>query len=137
MADFSALPKDMDKLSERAVKSANRYLRATALEVHRQLVLLTPFDTGAARTNWQVSTSGFGSEIIKKDDYDKSGSAAISSAKAVLNGSDAGEVFIFNNLPYVEALNNGSSAQRAAGFIESGIQVGVLKISSAAARGIL
>jgi len=96
-------------------------LRRVALAVNQTLILSTPVDTGRARANWQVS---IGTEVdAELDSTDVQG--AITRNQGVIKGYRNGEIIVQNNVSYIGALNNGSSAQAPAGFVEKAIQTGV------------
>lgn len=85
----------------------------------------TPVDTGNARANWHVQTGSASSDV---DDYtgDASGAAqaSISRGVPVIAGYDKQDksIHITNNLPYIERLNNGYSAQAPRYFVETIIE---------------
>jgi len=94
--------------------------RALTLEAMRRLIKRTPVDTGRARGNWNV---GIGAPNVstKPEDhgFDKSGRGAIAEGTQVALNLKSGEVaYITNSLPYIPALNQGSSSQMPAGWIE-------------------
>lgn len=93
-------------------------LRKVALAANQTLIMATPVDTGRARANWQVSINAEVSSEL--DSTDAQG--AITRNKGVIDGYRGGELIIQNNVSYIGALNNGSSAQAPAGFVEKAIQ---------------
>lgn len=123
----------MTRLSVRAEAGINRKVRRTALAILTELAVSTPVDTGRARANWTVGLGG------PPDDGDfpafapgKGGNtaaanatASIETGKAAMSDREPGQdIYISNNLPYIEVLNAGSSAQAPAGFIEKAVQYG-------------
>ena len=95
-------------------------IRATALEALNRIVLKTPVDTGRARGNWNVLI-GTGDEEDADDSEDKSGAAAISRGGDVIGGYARETGFpvisIYNNLPYIERLEDGYSDQTPEGMV--------------------
>ncbi len=105
----------------------DRVTRTTALDLHGDLVTNTPVGNpdlwkskppkgyvgGAARSNWLPSIG-----IARGDTTDeKNGSPKID-----FSGYKLGQtIFMANNLPYIISLNNGSSKQADAGFIDDAI----------------
>jgi len=82
-------------------------------------------DTGRARANWRVNLDAPLSGTTPATD--PSGQAAISQGQGVIAGFDPShnrEIHITNNLDYIEPLNNGTSAQAPAGFVEKAVQSG-------------
>lgn len=119
---------------EQVEKGVNRIVRTVALVVDREVVLGTPVDTGRARSNW-IASLGSGVTDVR-DPYspgNKLGIGESSNAEGAL--SQAGEVisrrqpgtdvYISNNVDYIGLLNDGSSAQAPAGFVQSAIKRGV------------
>jgi len=91
------------------------------VEHHRKLHLrlLTAVDTGFARSNWQSGVNQTNESqvrgIVQPETVRYRGEQAI---------ADLGPfqtTYIFNNADYINRLNDGSSAQAAAGFVESAI----------------
>lgn len=107
--------------------NVSRGVRATAVAVNQTLISSTPVDTGRARANWQV---GVGSPLFSElPDTDPSGAATTARNNAAIATSPPREdIFISNNLPYIGRLNEGSSAQAPAGFVERAVQVAVAAI---------
>ena len=88
--------------------NVNQETRAVALKILTNVVLSTPVKTGRARGNWQVSLDGPIDSQIKLND--KGGGIAISKGASAINTRvDYPVIYITNNLPYIEPLNDGSS----------------------------
>ncbi|MEE9367039.1 MAG: hypothetical protein V3W44_10155 [Dehalococcoidales bacterium] len=81
---------------------------------------------GRARGNWQIGI-GADPEGEGDDPPDPTGSRVLDTARAELAGYEFGteKIFIVNNVPYIGPLNNGSSAQAPAGFVEKATQAAV------------
>jgi len=101
----------------------NEDVRKTSLSLLNGLTLRTPVDTGRARGNWQVSPSDKSNRSV--DEFRKA-AQAIREGTATINSviSQRGfpTITISNNLPYIEKLNEGSSLQAPAKFVELEIQ---------------
>lgn len=103
----------------------------------------TPVDVGTARSNWMVSTAisaatraAFSPFLSRwRPPYGPGGSLSETRNQAgtvwsangtVGRAAKAGEpLYISNNLPYIQRLNEGWSDQAPAGFVEIGITEGV------------
>jgi hypothetical protein len=108
----------MRKVAEDIEPATDDVLRKYAVVANQTLIMATPVDTGRARANWQVSVnSAVDAEV---DSTDAQG--AITRNKGVIDGYRGGELVIQNNVPYIGALNDGSSAQAPAGFIQKALQ---------------
>lgn len=96
-------------------------VRKISLELFSRVILKTPVDTGRARANWQVSIGATADGTLELED--KSGTATISAATATASGLRAGDViFLVNNLPYIQRLEDGYSGQAPAGMVGLSIQ---------------
>lgn len=100
-------------------------LRKVALVANQTLIMATPVDTGRARANWQVSINA----TVDSETGDTNAQAAIERNKGVIADYQGGEIIIQNNVPYIEALNNGSSSQAPAGFVEKALQAAARAVS--------
>lgn len=101
----------------------NQETRKTALKFIQNVVPATPVDKGQARANWQVSISTPKTTILKATD--KSGSATITQAFGVIQGArdvDYPVIWAVNLMPYIGVLNEGSSAQAPAKFVETALK---------------
>lgn len=113
----------------------SRLKRKVALAVDREAIFSTPVDTGNARSNWIVTVGaptsrerqpffpGVGLGINENEN----GSAAFQDGVTVL-GRPIGEgvpVYIQNNVPYIEKLNSGGSAQAPARFVQIAVMNGL------------
>jgi len=104
--------------------------RATALEVLKNVVFLTPVDTGRARANWFVGVGGPNTERKDtnpgaKGNQGFAGSFEQGKRKILTTPAIGQDIYLSNNLPYISKLNEGSSDQQPAGFVERAIQAGV------------
>lgn len=103
-----------------------------ALAIVKELVRVTPVDTSEALSNWQVSTSA-GAAIAAHFPGEEGSTQAASAAQAILEAEaairanrSAAVLVIFNAARHIRFLNEGSSRQAPAGFIEKAILAGKL-----------
>lgn len=99
-----------------------------ATEIYRELQLTTPVLTGVAEVNWRVSLDGandaswlFSSPRVRppRQVYGEDESS-------VILGYEPGEtITIYNNVPYLGLLNDGSSSKAPAGFVELAVATAV------------
>lgn len=118
-------------------------VRRVAITADAAVVMATPVDTGRARSNWIVALSAPASGVIEPYAPGEGGStgpantqAALDQGEQVITGYTAGhdiEIHITNNLPYIQRLNDGHSAQAPANFVETAVAEAV----AAARRGVL
>lgn len=130
MASFKDLGNEMKKTGQNVENNADRLVRRCALAIDAAVVLATPVDTGRARGNWQVEVGQAPSGELATTD--KGGGSTIAAGKAAIESykGEAGGIYITNNLPYIERLNEGWSKQAPAGFVETAVNVGVQAIQS-------
>lgn len=89
--------------------------RTLALDIDRRCVLETPRDTGAASGDWLASVGSPNNS--GSDNLDRQ--AAINQGSAVISGADDYEtIYIQNNEPYIQRLNEGWSEQAPSGYID-------------------
>lgn len=89
-------------------------LRKVVIDITSDIVRMTPVDTGHARSNYF-----WGVQRVSAIDETRHGKGAPSFARAFTFASSAkagGVCFITNNLPYIMALEYGSSKQAANGM---------------------
>lgn len=141
MAEMGDLKGVLNKAGANVIANADRLVRRCALATDAAVVIATPVDTGRARANWQVEIGQAASGVIgdpnnKKETFDKSGQGAISEGRKVIETYKGGgsSINLTNNLPYIERLNDGWSAQAPAGFVEKAVQVGINAIAAEAAN---
>ena len=113
---------DLNAFAEKIGEDVVDLTRAVTLKMTSELIKNTPVDTGRARSNWQHSTTQPGN-IKNRDNQDKSGRPSRTSAQnlaAVLQPYQ--QVWISNNLPYINRLNEGHSKQAGVHFVERAVQ---------------
>lgn len=133
MASLKDLGGAMKQKGSKIADNADRLVRRCALAIDAAVVLATPVDTGRARGNWQVEVGQAPAGELATTD--KGGGGTIAAGKAVIDGYKGGSgIYITNNLPYIERLNEGWSAQAPAGFVEQAVNVGVQAVVSEAAN---
>lgn len=102
---------------------ANDIKIRSALELMNRIVLMTPVDTGRARGNWQLTQRSPAEGEISENDANVSSSdtppsAIMKQAEQTASGSQPGDdIWISNNLPYIEMLEEGTSRQAPHGMV--------------------
>jgi|SRR5215217_1048176 len=140
MGTLKGLASRMNRLANGLDKQLLTKRAKVARAVLMELLNTTPVDTSRAVSNWRVSASGsWGAQWIEAHFPGAAGSTAAASAGTAMNlaegalraGRLSDALVIFNSVPYIRKLNDGSSAQAPAGFVERAILAGRL-----AARGM-
>lgn len=142
MASPRQFSRNIRRLAQRLEAGVEQRVRRTALAIDQAVVLGTPVDVGRARSNWQVTLDAPAEgtrDAFVPGEGGATGAAnaraAIAEGQQVIASYRIGQnrtIHITNNLPYIQALNDGSSAQAPAGFVEEAVQAGTI---TAAARG--
>lgn len=141
MATLGQFSKRIAQIGARVAERADVTVRATALAVDQTAVMATPVDTGRARSNWIVELNAPRRATVEPYSPGTGGStaganttAALEQGRAVIstyNGLRDSAIAISNNLPYIGRLNEGSSAQAPAGFVQKAVQSGVREVRKA------
>lgn len=122
---FSA---DLEKFTRRARHRVEKTYRGTALAVLRGVVFRTPVGNpdiwqrpesappgyvgGRARGNWQTNLNGMTPADV--DIIDASGGRAVSEGAAAIGRARVtDDIYLFNNVPYIGALEYGAHSRQA------------------------
>lgn len=102
-----------------------RVVQKLAMDITANLIETTPIDTGWARSNWvpnigEPVTSTTGAPEGVSFASQQAGIAGLASYQVAL-----GAVFITNNVPYIQVLNDGHSKQAPIGFVQLAIDKAV------------
>jgi hypothetical protein len=104
---------DLDVFLRNATLEATKKI---AMEILSRVVLKSPVDTGRFRGNWTVSLNT--PDLGITDGVDPSGGATIARGSSVITGMrEPRVIYVSNNLPYAQRLEEGSSKQAPAGMV--------------------
>ncbi len=141
MASLSQFSTRIGQIAATIPEEADKTVRRAALAADQAVVMATPVDTGRARSNWIAGLDAPAGEARTAYAPGKEGStsgpntqAALDQASEAIAGYDGevnSEVHLTNNLPYIGVLNDGSSAQAPAGFVQSAVQAGTAVVKAA------
>jgi hypothetical protein len=116
-ADFS---RAVEKFASGVPEVADMAIRKISIEMMSSIILSTPVDTGHARGNWQASVSVPAGGTLEVED--KSGAVAIAkmtTTAATWQPSKQGvSLFLTNNLPYIERLEDGWSKKQGGHMVK-------------------
>jgi len=108
----TGIERELAKAGKDTRAFANRSLRARLFRVMGELKRVTPVDTGRARNSWLATQN--------KNEFEKTGSGGIPLGLMSNVSEDKIEQwYITNGVPYIKKLNEGSSKQAPARFIEN------------------
>lgn len=131
MASLS-LTEFADRVQRAAVKIREESLnltKGTSQQILYRVVLTTPIKTGKAKSNWRVSHRNPTRAVIESYGKEVAADMAIMTGLGVIARTQPSQtVVIANNVPYILDLNNGSSSQAPAGFIEDAIMTAQLYV---------
>jgi hypothetical protein len=141
MATETEFARRLGAIGTRVAENADKLVRKVAMTIDRTVVMATPVDTGRARSNWIASLNAPSASIREAYAPGKEGStsgpnaeAAIEQAAGVVAGYDGdkdAEIHIANNLPYIGRLNDGSSAQAPANFVQIAVRRATASVKGA------
>ena len=108
---------DMQNFISKTERDADKVFRGTALGMFSRIVTRTPVKTGRLRANWIPSINKQSNRTTKRTD--KSGGLTITAINAVTGKGGVGDtLFLSNNLPYAQSIEDGSSKQAPAGMVK-------------------
>lgn len=108
---------DIRRFNAKVEKAANAIFRGTSLNLFSKVVKRSPVLTGRFRANWITQINSAPSETTSKTD--KSGSKAIRDANNTITRAKLGDsIFLVNNLPYAQVLEDGRSDQAPFGMVK-------------------
>lgn len=123
---------ELNRFTEKQVK-------AVTLDAVANLVETTPRRTGWARSNWLPSIGQPADVDGTAPSEDRAAASAASRAALGQQGIaqivttyklSMGKIYVTNNVPYIAQLNEGSSTQAPAGFVQAAILKAVRKTFS-------
>jgi len=142
LGQFAAL---MDDGSIGIQDLVDEVVKKLAINIDQELVTNTPVDTGAARSNWVASLDAPVDDVIppylpypsvqpnqgQRFSETDNAEAAMQQAKDVIVQRETGQdIWISNNVSYIDDLNSGSSKQAPALFVDIAIQTGIARIKA-------
>lgn len=107
---------DIQAFSRGTSIKLDKVVRKVIIDMTSDIMKMTPVDTGAARSNWFWGASRVDSVDTSQN---KRGTPSIQRAADFaegLKGKAAGTFYLTNNLPYILALEFGSSKQAPSGM---------------------
>lgn len=124
MSDLDGFSKRIKDIAQSITTNVDKEVIQAGILVQQAVILATPVDTGRARGNWLASL-GLPIESPSERE-DQSGHVTVSENNSIITGRKTGQnIYITNNLPYINKLNNGYSAQAPAMFVEKASQVAI------------
>ena len=134
---LSKFSRNMKSIADNLETNVSKEMKKAALIIDRDVVIQTPVDTGRARSNWLVGIGAAIRDVIDALSPGEGLSAgerlnaqlSIDAARTEIEKHRPGQdIYISNNLSYIDFLNQGSSAQAPANFVEKAIQAGIASL---------
>lgn len=131
---------DITELGRQFEQGIVRTMQNIASNVLTEVVARTPIDVGDAKSNWQVGVNGAPTGVVPAYAPGTHGSTFSENiTQTLLTGrtaiaravSHTDRINIVNNLPYIRKLNDGSSLQAPAGFVEDAVVIGIRSVAGA------
>jgi hypothetical protein len=132
MGNLNDLADRLDKINAGINKAASDIAVKVAETIVADLAFHTPVDTSKALSNWRVSLNTPISGNIGPHYPGKFGSSqklsaqeTIAEARLILKVKLPGEkIYITNNLPYIQLLNDGTHSKQPGAFVERALLLG-------------
>lgn len=130
--DLLSLAKQLDGLTDQLTDAGNELKKEVAGVIIRDLLYTTPVDTSKAVSNYRADLGASNPGVIGPfspgqggSTRDASISAALAEAMANISKAQPGQpIFISNYVEYLQYLNDGTSKQAPAGFVEKSVFLG-------------
>lgn len=107
---------DLDKAFEEQQERVALIAMKIALEALNRVVLKSPVKTGRFRANWTVAVGR--QDLSITDEVDPTGQKTIAKGTPIILGQKGPAIiWLSNNLPYAQALENGHSQQAPMGMV--------------------
>lgn len=124
--DLLYLAESLNKLDKAIPEAASKVAKAIAFTIVADLAYKTPVDTSNAISNWQTTLDAPAHTEIpphylgsRGSTFSASAGETVARAKLRLQiKKPAQPIYIANNADYIKDLNQGSSRQAPAGFVE-------------------
>ena len=109
------------RFAEKLGVSMRKTQQKVAIDLWTGITKRTPVDTGRARANWFLTSGSPSSDTVYLDAKGKN-SVPYPPFPDVSGADGTLSLFITNNLPYIEALENGHSQQAPSGMVRLTMQ---------------
>lgn len=109
---------DLNRLCAKAGDKAEQVVRKTAIELQGGMIERSPVDTGRFKSNWQAGVGAINRATGDAPGSDAKGRTAL----AIATWKPGQTIYLTNNLPYANRLENGYSKQSPAGMVRLTVQ---------------
>lgn len=121
MSKLSTFQSSLNNFGKDVYEEHGRVLKRMSRSIVTDVIMNTPVDSGRARGNWQLGVNSVPEGETGR--LDKDGNVTLNECLSNLSKSRAGDkITITNNVPYIEALENGHSNQAPAGMVALAVE---------------
>ena len=113
-ADFSNA---LTALADHTTGSIEKVIRKAFIDLYRSIVEKTPVDTGRAKASWGLSTHHTNDEASENMTPEEAVQVVSDNISDFTFKAQDDQVIIYNNLEYIEYLENGTSQQAPSGMV--------------------
>jgi len=113
-ADFSNA---LTALADHTTGSIEKVIRKACIDLYRSIVEKTPVDTGRAKASWGLSTHHTNDEASENMTPEEAVQVVSDNISDFTFKAQDDQVIIYNNLEYIEYLENGTSQQAPSGMV--------------------
>ena len=103
-------------------------IRDIGIEIVGELIERTPVDLGNARAHWWVELGGDAPSDVAESVEDAASKQQEGIQELTNYELNDGKIEIYNNVPYILALENGHSDQAPGGFMNESIENGIRSV---------
>ena len=114
---------EIEKMNEAYKLQIKKAMKVGIVEALRQVTISTPVDTGRARWGWFLTIKVPSSEVPPEGKYKRPTIKEKKQPIDNLNFTVSDTLYLTNNVSYVPKLNNGSSKQAPAHFVEKSAKI--------------
>lgn len=112
---------DLRAFEDKTLDKMRRAVRKITLDAFSGCIMMSPVDTGRFRGNWQTAIGSAPTGTVEA--LDPSGAIVIAKVQGVTAGMEPGDVvYMANNLPYAQRLEDGWSGQAPGGMVKLTVQ---------------
>lgn len=103
---------DIERFTKKINADSEKVFRGTSIAMFSSIVKRTPVDKGSLVGNWQVDINNMPDNTL--DEQDPGRSETITKGSTTANAAKINDaIFIVNNLPYAERIENGYSTVKS------------------------
>jgi hypothetical protein len=118
---------DIQALAERLKKNVGEVLKQVATTIDEDIRDHTPVDTGTARDSWYMTVGAPSTAFTPAGNLPHGAAVAPHPIENIQPNADD-TVYITNNAPYIEVLEQGSSKQAPSGMAELAVEAAEWRI---------